>query len=257
VSITRLEELSLNAWPAHHTLVSDGWVLRLAGGYTRRANSVNPLYAGTEPLEARVAACEAFYAGRGLEVTFKLTPASQPAELDAMLEARGYRREAITSVQTLDLATASLNPTGAVKLFPALSDEWLSAYGRMAQLDEHRAEALRRILEGLALNHRFLLLEQDGGAIGCGLAVLEDGFAGLYDILIHPGYRNQGHGRQVVDNLLAWARDRSAHSAYLNVMVNNAPALRVYEQAGFIERYQYWYRLKRFEDPSDGLQGDG
>ena len=43
--IRYLEELSLNALPSLENIFLDGWVVRFANGYTKRANSVNPLYA--------------------------------------------------------------------------------------------------------------------------------------------------------------------------------------------------------------------
>jgi ribosomal protein S18 acetylase RimI-like enzyme len=44
--------------------------------------------------------------------------------------------------------------------------------------------------------------------------------------------------------LLSWAKQQGAQKTYLQVMLNNAPALRLYEKLGFKEAYQYWYRLK-------------
>ncbi len=43
----------MNAWPALSRIFLDGWVVGLSEGYTRRANSVNPLYPGTMDLIGR------------------------------------------------------------------------------------------------------------------------------------------------------------------------------------------------------------
>ena len=97
--ILTLEELSLIALPALQTVLVDGWVVRFAAGYTRRANSVNPLYPARRELVDSVAACETLFDQQGLRRVFKLTPAAEPAGLDDFLAARGYAREAATSVR--------------------------------------------------------------------------------------------------------------------------------------------------------------
>src|SRR5690348_17161021 len=97
-TIRRFEEHSINEWPALQTLLLDGWVLRFANGYTRRANSVNALYESTrEPLE-KIAACEALYAQQGLKTTFKITSANEQSALDLLLAGCGYLKDAPTSV---------------------------------------------------------------------------------------------------------------------------------------------------------------
>ena len=34
--IRQMEERSMNAWPSLQTILDDGWVIRLANGYTKR-----------------------------------------------------------------------------------------------------------------------------------------------------------------------------------------------------------------------------
>jgi hypothetical protein len=70
----RIEESSLGAWPALLDSDFDGWRLRFADGYTRRANSITPLSPSRLALEDKIAACECLYAERGLPAIFRLTP---------------------------------------------------------------------------------------------------------------------------------------------------------------------------------------
>jgi len=39
-----IKEQTMNVWPSLQTILLAGWIIRMAGGYTKRANSVNPIY---------------------------------------------------------------------------------------------------------------------------------------------------------------------------------------------------------------------
>ena len=43
IDVLGLEERGFNAWPAPRNVYFGGWVFRLGGGYTKRANSANAL----------------------------------------------------------------------------------------------------------------------------------------------------------------------------------------------------------------------
>src|SRR4030042_4455225 len=76
--IRLIEEISVNAWPALQTSLYDGWVLRFAGGFSRRSNSILPLYPSQKEIIQKIRMCESLYRERGLPVVFKITPASDP-----------------------------------------------------------------------------------------------------------------------------------------------------------------------------------
>lgn len=242
--IRAIEELSINAWPALQTLVYDGWVLRFADGHTKRANSVNPLYPSSLDVQDKIGTCEQIYGSRGLNVIFKMTSAVHPEDLDAHLAARGYRVDSLTSVQTLSLGDRDDPPAPSARLAESLTDEWLSAYCRMSGVDGQRAPVLGRMLGNIIPARCFASLHDGERAIACGLAVTQDGFTGLYDIVTDREFRGRGYGQQLVLNLLVWGTRQGAHTAYLQVMLDNMPALRLYAGLGFREIYRYWYRIK-------------
>ena len=241
--IQLIEEISLNAWPSLQTLLVDGWVLRFANGYTKRANSVNPLYASASNVDARVQFCEEVYRRNNLPVVFKMTPAAHPENLDEMLADRGYEVDSPTSVQTMELRDADSPPDE--KLDATLTDEWLAAFCRMSGISDERKPTLRQMLTSIVPQKCFAAIFQTDQIITCGLGVRQGNHIGFYDIVTDKSFRNQGYGKRLLRSLLTWGRQNGARNAYLQVMLNNAPALRLYSQLGFKEIYQYWYRIKR------------
>ncbi len=246
MNITTLETCAARAWPAFETEHFDGWLLRSASGYTRRANTVLPLRAGTLDLDTKIAYCEAFYHRRGLPCGFKLTPAACPPELDAELERRGYTRQAATQVMTIDLEKAALPEAASVVL--ELRDEpdagWLDAFCRFnATAAEHRP-AITRLLAAIEPRRYFASLRHGDETAAVGLGVQEAGYVGLFDIVVREDARRQGLGRALVSGLLRRARANGATTGYLQVMADNQPALQLYTRLGFRDVYPYWYRIR-------------
>src|SRR5689334_19582502 len=119
------EELSLNSWPALQTQHYDGWIIRFADGYTKRSNSVSPLYASSIAALEKISHCEQLYAARGLDTVFKITDSAQPDDLDAILDNLGYRSDSLTSVQTVPLKSIQAPATDAVRTHGDLTESWL------------------------------------------------------------------------------------------------------------------------------------
>lgn len=244
LTIRHLEELSLNALPARETLYYDGWVLRFAGGYPRRANSIQLLYPSILPLDEKIAYCEAQYDARGIKTVFKFTDHA-PRDLADALRERGYVEDSVTAVQTLDLANIRPQPTHAdVLIEPRLSESWLEDYLRFAGIARY-ADNYRAILSALSLDAAYTRLIRDGEVVALGLGVVDQGWFGLFDIVTSDAARRQGFGRNLVLHLLKWGKERGAHHAYLQVMLQNAPALALYDKLGFAETYRYRYLQNR------------
>lgn len=240
--VRRIEEAALNAWPALQQVLYDGWILRFSLGHTKRANSVNPVYSSSLAPAEKIAFCEEAYAGQELPPIFRLTPLADPPDLDHLLIQRGYRIIDPTLVLFRELENAT--PTGEppADLHDSPLDEWLAAYChlRRAPLAQHHTH--RAMLAAIPGQRFFATLAEDGQIVACGLAVLENGTAGLFDVITEPEQRNRGYGTRLVDGLITWAQHHGARQVYLQVEEANAPARHVYEaKCGFWRLYGYRY----------------
>ena len=242
--IRLLEELSLSALPALETTFLDGWVLRLSDNFTRRANSINPLYPGARPLADNLRDAEDLYRRHSQRIVFKLTPASLPEGLDQALDEQGYAKEANTSVQTLELTGRPVPALGRTILQEQISTPWLESVFKLNSVPERHQPTMQQILLRVAPRTCFASLNVDDQVVSVGMGVLQSGWLGLYDIITVAEQRGKGHARQLINDLLAWAVPQGATHVYLQVMKNNAPALSLYQRLGFKEQYEYWYRVK-------------
>jgi GNAT superfamily N-acetyltransferase len=235
----RLEELALNSSAPPGQLLYDGWLLRLLPGKAKRARSVNAVYRSTMELDTKLAYCERLYRSANLPAIFRITPFSEPADLDARLEARGYQRFDVTAVEGAEIDAAHLRETSVETMELAA---WVDAVGALRSSPrEHRAAHLAR-LQGMPLAMQAVAIREGGRIVATGLTIVEDESAGLFDIITHDEARQQGYGRRIVQGLLRHGWDLGARNAYLQVQADNVPARRLYAQFGFAERYTYWYR---------------
>ena len=184
-SIRRVEEASMNAWPALHQLMLDGWLIRLSNGFTKRANCVVPLYHSETPptksLVEKIRYCENLYAREQLQTVFRLTSHSPPTlngeALDELLDERGYELIDETQVQLLNLGvprdgdSPSLSEQAELRLVPA--PQWLREYARLAEMPGPSSELHANLIRSIRPDCAFALLVIDEQPVACALGVLE------------------------------------------------------------------------------------
>ena len=238
-----IEELSLNHWQPLSTLLYDGWVLRFADGYTKRANSIHPIHNSSCELNLKIEQCEKIYSANKLPTTFKITPFIHPVNLDATLEEMGYSFVDPTSVRTLKLDNINEPELTSVTINENITAEWLEDLCRLNKVKDKDQNTIERMLSNIKTTKGFISLYYEEQVIACGLGVIEREYIGLYDIVTDSKYRNRGFGEQMILNLLKWAKENGARYSYLAVVLNNEPALRLYSKIGYAEVYRYWYRV--------------
>lgn len=234
-----LEAAAFAAWPALSETLYRGWHLRWAEGYTKRANSANAGPQAQALGEADIDSVAGFYQARQLPAIFRLTSATSPAGVDALLGRLGYQHRDASLVLhgALDSASAA-----GPQLYDAR--HWLQGFQQIAgQLGPDQQRHLQ-LIDAIAAPCAFALDLHDGEPVCCGLAVQVGDQLGLFDVATAPAYRGQGRAARLCRQLLAWGRQRGAQRAFLQVLASNQPAIRLYEGLGLRPAYHYWYRVK-------------
>ena len=228
----------MNAWPALTQVLFDVWIVRSARGFTRRANSVTPLAAGSHrSLSDRVRWCENYYARKGLATLFRLPSCCPVDALKTLLLTRRYTTEDPTRVLVAPIEAGEA--PAAVRFTDRA--HWLGIYGQLTGQPENARTLHDLVLRGIPGDSIFGEVQEGGRPVACGFAVVEDDLVGLFDIVTAPDARRRGFGRLLLTALHGRAHLLGARIAYLQMRADNAPAAALYTGLGYREHYRYEY----------------
>lgn len=252
----RLQRIASDGWPAPEQEQLGDWLLRAAGGWTARANSALPVGRSGLTLPDSVDAVAAWYRERGLPPAI-MVPEPVGGRLTAELRSRGWHDAPPSLVQTASTAVTTPDPgmtaasaggsrpassgtttTAEVRLDPAPSPHWLEL---VAGYKNGLGDPALRILTGVARARFATALTPDGSPLGAARGVIgPDGeWLGISLVTVLPAARRQGLATVMTAALMRWAADEGAHRAYLQVLEDNEPAIRLYAGMGFTTHHRY------------------
>jgi ribosomal protein S18 acetylase RimI-like enzyme len=239
--IRAFERRAFSAWPSVETRTSHGWVQRLSGGYTKRANSINALEVKSRLTSDMKDTLESPYRTANLPPVWRLTPLA-PANADSLLAEAGYRRIDESLVQRAPIhARFALDPE--VRVVASPSDDWLAGFAALSPVAPEHRETMARMLRSIAAPVGFARVEDAGRPVAFALGVVDGDHVGLFDVLVAPQARRRGLARRLTRSIGAWGREHGARFAYLQVVATNAAALPLYADLGFETVYSYAYRV--------------
>lgn len=237
----RIEEACLNAWPSPRELLVHGYLLRAAGGPSKRQNSMNPMRGSGAP-EPAIEAARALYARLGQRAIFRV-PAIAP-QMEPLLTGDDFTvvDETCTLFRDLDDLSPEADPTVAVA--PAPGADWLALRDAVNRADGAAARVFRDTVAALVLPRAFAAAQAEGGIGAIAFGVLDRELLVIESVATPEALRGRGHARRAVGALLRWGRGQGARAACLQVVATNAPARALYRSLGFArEVYRYHYRV--------------
>jgi GNAT superfamily N-acetyltransferase len=234
----QLQRVTDDGWPAPVTEALGEWLLRAAGGFTGRANSVSVHGDPGLPLPEALSSVVAFYQRHALPPMAQVVVGSA---WDDALSGAGWTTKpgshagAVVQVASVPSALRYACDSEEVRLSDRVSDDWLALYNRAADLDP---STVRAVLEG---PERVVLACVGAPALAIGRLVLLGDWCGMAAVEVEPTSRRQGLARRVVDALLGAAAEAGARWCYLQTMEDNAAALGLYAGYGFVTHHRYRY----------------
>ncbi len=248
-----LEYRLLNAWPSLECQFYNGWVARFADRYTKRANSVSPLWQGATLDDELIHHIVGQYRQMNAHPIFRLT-GLEAEGVDALLASHGFN-EFQPSYCMIHDNLHEFEAEDAISISSDLPEKWVQDIVH-SQHEDEAERSLRDLVSRIRQTHGFATLVMDDQPVAWGLGVVERGFVGLYDIVVLPDLRGLGLGRRVLGGLIDWGRQNGAQHAYLQVTEENKIARSLYASIGFRNAYRYHYRVLPTEIMEDMADND-
>jgi GNAT superfamily N-acetyltransferase len=244
----KIERYAYHTWPATTEVPYGDWFMRASGGITKRANSVWTAAGQQPPGGDWMKEVEQFYHSHGLPACYHISDAS-PKGIDTILEAAGYHKLFPCHILVSDIEQvihlSSCEPgILAVRLQDSSDESWLEDFLQLEEFALEKYAFYEALFSRITHLKCFCSLILDGQCVAVGSAVVENGWAGLTNIVVKPGLRGRGIGKLLIHSLAEWGHNNGAQQIYLQVLDNNQAALRLYEKTGFTPLFRYHYRIE-------------
>jgi ribosomal protein S18 acetylase RimI-like enzyme len=242
VSDEELERVAAAGWIPPVTSALGDWLLRAAGGFTGRANSALVIGDPGIQLIDALDAVRSFYADHRLPTRAQVIVDSawdgvliQQGWFDDRPLDGGVAVQAASLAAALRLGRQRRSASDTVTILPTPTSSWIARYGRADETDAGTLKTL--LMSGDEVG--FAQLGDPVTAIG--RASTSGDWVGLFAVTVDPSQRRRGLGSAIVLELLDWAAEHGAMSAYLQVAASNAAGLSLYESFGFETHHRYHY----------------
>lgn len=238
-----LLQRAARAWPVADQGRQDGWWLR--------HTDVGPWWSGAvlahgagDRLEERIAAAERFYTRHDTWPRFQVCP-DCPADLDTVLETRGYGVECAVALMTATAPCARSGGSGwDVRVEPVATPAWLAVRAATSRAFLDTAGLVQR-LHAVTRPQAFVTVMGPDRSLGIGRAVADTGWTGVFDMATVPEARGRGVARAVLAAITDWAAGQATQHLYLQVETSTTAALALYRSSGFAVAARYHYRTLR------------
>jgi N-acetylglutamate synthase len=234
-----LERYALPGWLGISEPLGE-WTLRVAGGFTARANSCLAVGDPGMPIGAAAAQIITFSGSHGIAPRAQVIAGSQTeAGLREVgwLEASGQTDVLVCRLS--DLLGEEL-PDPSVQVVETLTPSWEAAYQR-SRLDDVEPAAVRMILDGHPPRAFGGVAGSDGQFVAIIRGHLSGVWLGLASVWTDPGHRDRGLARKIMIALGHWAARRGGRYVYVQVSGANEPARRAYAALGFTLHHRFRY----------------
>ena len=239
--VEAIERASLLAWPGIEEKWDGSWVRRAAGGYTKRANSIQCFDPDDfEDADLRVISASSWMVIRKLNPVFRITPLSSP-ELNATLDEAGW--EEIDSSHLFAMELGDHEPDKDAELLPVLDPKFLAVAQKLQGYSEQSMTGLKNLLAAFKVPAVGVVLTRDGEAVASSIMAVANGIVLTGNVVTDGTRRRQGLASAMMRSGLAWAKTQGAHTAALNVQTDNAGAKALYTGLGYSHQYDYSYRV--------------